>query len=270
MMIDLTYACSMNCPHCLSDCKPDGQNMPLSVLRDTLEFARRHQIPIWNFSGGEMFEHPEILKVLRIIESEHEKLIGPCMIVFITNGRVLARNPEIYEAVTNMKKRIGKRNMTIQVTDDPKYYRDPLTDKERYRLKKLDALIDSVPVDPLDMSRSLYPQGRALQNFPEQNWYTNGPKCANCVLVSRQIASGSFAQFVRTMSSSGFMCTPAIAPDGSIKIGESALCPPIASIYDDEATIMDKIRRANCRACKIPWERMKDRNPVVYALLEAY
>ena len=28
------------------------------------------------------------------------------------------------------------------------------------------------------------------------------------------------------------MCVPVIAPDGSIKLGESALCPPVASIYD--------------------------------------
>ena len=28
------------------------------------------------------------------------------------------------------------------------------------------------------------------------------------------------------------MCVPVIAPGGSIKLGESALCPPVASIYD--------------------------------------
>ena len=35
-----------------------------------------------------------------------------------------------------------------------------------------------------------------------------------------------------TLLSKGKMCVPVIAPDGSIKLGESALCPPVASIYD--------------------------------------
>ena len=35
-----------------------------------------------------------------------------------------------------------------------------------------------------------------------------------------------------TLLSKGKMCVPVIAPGGSIKLGESALCPPVASIYD--------------------------------------
>ena len=40
----------------------------------------------------------------------------------------------------------------IQVTDDPRYYPDPLTDKEKYWLRKLVAIIDTVPSDPKDKS----------------------------------------------------------------------------------------------------------------------
>ena len=74
----------------------------------------------------------------------------------------------------------------IQVTDDPRYYPDPLTDKEKYWLRKLVAIIDTVPSDPKDKSRCLYPQGRVLVNHSDDNWNTVGPKCANCILITKQ------------------------------------------------------------------------------------
>ena len=42
--------------------------MSLQVLEDTLKFMVKHQILTWNFSGGELFEHPQILEVLKMIE----------------------------------------------------------------------------------------------------------------------------------------------------------------------------------------------------------
>lgn len=32
MIIDLTYACKMGCSHCMSDCKPEGENMSIQVV----------------------------------------------------------------------------------------------------------------------------------------------------------------------------------------------------------------------------------------------
>ena len=70
MLINLTYACKMGCNHCLSDCKPDGENMSISTLKDVLNFLTKYDIPTWCFSGGEIFEHPNILAMLDIIEEE--------------------------------------------------------------------------------------------------------------------------------------------------------------------------------------------------------
>ena len=64
MIIDLTYSCKMGCSHCMSDCKPEGKNMSIQVLKDSLDFLKKYQIPTWYFSGGEIFEHPDILKIL--------------------------------------------------------------------------------------------------------------------------------------------------------------------------------------------------------------
>lgn len=73
MIIDLTYACKMGCSHCMSDCKPEGENMPIQVLKDSLNFLKKYKILTWCFSGGEIFEHPDILEILEIIETEWMK-----------------------------------------------------------------------------------------------------------------------------------------------------------------------------------------------------
>ena len=65
----------------------------------------------------------------------------------------------------------------------------------------------------------------------------------------------------------GRVCTPVIAPDGSIKVGESALCPSVASIYDSDSEIISKISKSGCRACKIPWKILEASNPAAYNIL---
>lgn len=44
MLVEITYACKMNCSHCMSDCRPDGENMSLSTLEDALKFMCKNKI----------------------------------------------------------------------------------------------------------------------------------------------------------------------------------------------------------------------------------
>ena len=67
----------------------------------------------------------------------------------------------------------------------------------------------------------------------------------------------------------GKFCTPVIAPNGDIKVGESALCPSVASIYDPDDEIMRKIRETKCHQCKIAWEKLKENNPMAYQMLKS-
>lgn len=101
-----------------------------------------------------MFENPHILELLKIIEKEWDKRFP---LSFITNGRKLADTPDIFEAVQDMQKKYGKKKIMIQVTDDPRFYPQPLSEKQKYRLKKLDAVIEGVPGNG---NKCLYPQGR--------------------------------------------------------------------------------------------------------------
>ena len=105
-----------------------------------------------------------------------------------------------------------------------------------------------------------------MKNYSDEYWNTIAPKCINCILITKQKPEATLKDLVNILLSNGKVCTPVIAPDGSIKIGESALCPKIASIYDSVPEIMEKIRNAKCRACKIPWEKLKETNPIAYLL----
>lgn len=259
MLVEITYACSMGCTHCLSDCKPDGEHMSLPVFRDSLDFMNYYKVPVWLFSGGEMFEHPDILEILNIFEEKWNK---KSPVIFITNGRKLVRDKTIYEAIETLHRKY-KKMIGIQITDDKRFYPDRLTDKEKYWLKKLGATIEDVPGDG---NKCLYPQGRALDNYSDEYWNTIGPKCANVRLLSLQ-GSDKFEDLISVLSSAGKFCTPVISPTGSIKLGESALCPKVSSIYDNPREIVSKIRKCSCMKCEIPWNRLKESNKIAYGIL---
>ena len=59
----------------------------------------------------------------------------------------------------------------------------------------------------------------------------------------------SLSEIESVLGSRGKICTPHIGIDGAIKLGESDLCPPCASIYDDSNTIIEKIRNFKCSGC---------------------
>ena len=265
MIIDVTYACNMGCSHCMSDCTPDGLHMPIQTFRDSLNFLQTYKIPTWNFSGGEMFEHPQIMEILDVLEFKWTQLEFRCPICFITNGRKLARDREVYARVTQLIKRYGNRLVLIQVTDDPHFYPDPLSKQEKYWLNKLGAIIEAVPGNPQNPQKCLYPQGRALQNFPNADWNVIGPKCANCRLLTLQNVN-SISQMVTCLLQHGKVCTPVIAPNGGIKLGESALCPEVSNIYKSEAAIIQDIRQCTCQKCEIAWDNLKKVHPTAYYL----
>ena len=260
MLIDLTYRCSMGCSHCMSNCKPDGEDMKPETLLAVLSFFKKYQIPNLVFSGGEIFENEYIIQLLDIIAQKWDKRFP---LTFITNGRRLSSSMPLYYKIQALQKEFGKQMVMIQVTDDSRFYPQPLTNEQKERLRALNAIIDSVPGNG---NKCLYPQGRALSNYNDTYWNTIAPKCANVRLLVKQ-GFTNINSIVMTLLTHGKICTPTISPTGEIKIGESALCPSIASIYDSEEKIIQKIAECNCRNCRFAWEQMKKMNPIAYKML---
>lgn len=252
MMIDLTYKCSMGCSHCMSDCNKNGEEMSLETLRDVCKFIKDNRIDtvmpfILGISGGEIFEHSQILDCLDILFETFGKKINVGFMLS-SNGRILADTPEYLEYLKNAKNKYGKQKIMLQITDDERFYPTKLTQKQRYNLEKIGGFIQTVPTTQQNRNKCLYPQGRALHNFDESYWNVVSTKCANCRLMTMQGVL-TFKDLVQKFTDAVRNCTPCISPKGEIKLGESALCPPVATIYDSEKEIFDKIRNFYCNDC---------------------
>lgn len=263
MKIDLTYKCSMGCTHCLSSCTKNGEEMNLDVLKDVMDFVKKHRIPYILLSGGEIFEHSRILDCLNMV-LENTDSNTPIMLT--TNGRKLSSDFDLLEGYRELIAPRKKRIM-MQVTDDDRFYPSKLDSRQCYRLEKLGAVIEGVPsIHSDDINCCLYPQGRALENFTEE-WYDSvAPKCINCRLMVKQ-GTNSFNKLVTGLMAAMKLCTPTIAPDGSIKLGESAHCPACSSIYKSEPEIIEDIRKFDCRACIYSWEKARH-NALIMNILE--
>lgn len=270
MKIDLTYKCSMGCTHCMSDCNKNGEEMSLKILNDVCNFIENHRINtiqplILGISGGEIFEHSQILECLDIILDRFgsRKNIG---FLLASNGRILSETPEYLEYIKTIKSKYGKQKILVQITDDDRFYPTTLTKKQSYYLEKIGAIIDTVPGDRENRKKCLYPQGRALLNFDESYWNTKAPKCVNCRLLPYQ-GINTFKDLVQTMTNNMKNCTPSISPLGEIKLGESRLCPAIATIYDSDAEILNKIRNCKCSNCQESIKIFNQDQPLLSNLL---
>lgn len=270
MIIDLTYKCSMGCSHCMSACDKNGEEMSLETLKDVCKFIQDNRIDtvtpfILGVSGGEIFEHSQILDCFDILFENFGNKINVGLML-ASNGRLLSETPKYLEYLKSSKSKYGKHKVMIQITDDERFYPTKLTQKQRYNLEKIGAFIEGVPGNKEDRNKCLYPQGRALLNFDETYWNVVAPKCVNCRLMALQ-GINTLKQLVQKKTDAIMNCTPCISPKGEIKLGESALCPPVATIYDSEKEIFDKIRSFECSKCQEAIRIFKQNNLLISSLL---
>lgn len=253
MKVDITYKCSMRCSHCLSDCKPEGQEMSVEMFQSVIDFHKKYNINAIILTGGEIFEHSEVKKIISMAAENFE------YVALLTNGKILSQNEELFSFVQEIQRKRSKKHVKIQVTNDHRFYPQILDSTQIYKLKKLG-------VSEIDRVFGLYPQGRALINHSDAKWLTVAPKCVNVRLLAKQ-GIKNFYELLNMLNTAGKFCTPTIALDGSIKLGESALCPDCVHINDDSDKIIEKIKKFDCRQCKIPLERLKTGNSAAYRLL---
>lgn len=266
MKIDLTYKCSMGCNHCMSDCKPDGESMSIETLNKVMDFIINNKIVDLQFnniviSGGEIFEHPQIKEVLDIIFTRLAD--KRCIISIITNGRILSESNELLNYLKDrLNSKEWKNRIFIQISDDDRFYPIKLTDKQKYRLKKLGAALSGL--ENYDGNHAcLYPQGRALDNYDESWFFTKAPKCTNTRWMAKRYNPSSFTEILQTLAINQKYCNPSISPKGEIKLGESALCPPVCSI--DDNNILDKIKNFKCNKCKYSIDKLMFINPLMWS-----
>lgn len=249
MLLHITDKCTMGCPHCIGDYKPDGGHMTKEVFSDALDFIfKTNEIVHIVITGGEPTEHPQFVELLELLfgrSLKHYKPI-PSLVTITTNGFWCLEHPDEARRIAH-----GIPSMAIQVEWQ-------VSADKRYYPKRLDVDNPLFKEDGFtlcdDCVTRIYPQGRAVDNnIPFQ---AKAPKCFNLRSIVKSVSSDSsiiqspLSYAVMGLLMRGYSCTPSIGINGEIKLGESKLCPTCASIYDDIPVIEDKIRKFHCHNCE--------------------
>lgn len=239
MLLKITEACSMGCTHCMNDAKPDGKHMTFETFQAALDFIIRnksyHSILI---SGGEPTEHPVFPMFMGYAIAALNEIKEPKVLTVTTNGFWILNN------ISAAKEIVGAGNeythVEFQVSTDTRYYPQKLDVTKRIWREKGFILCK-------DCVEHMYPQGRAkTNNLP---WEAKGSKCFNVRAITKQIPNPTIENVVSGLFRAAKFCTPAIRIDGGISLGESDLCPKVASIYDKEEDIIQKIKDFKCDGC---------------------
>lgn len=240
MMIKITEKCTMGCRHCLNNSQPDGKDMNETVLIDSLNFLKKNNIgKLLIMSGGEPTEHRNFDNMMNTLInwcSNNKSYIS--ILTITTNGENIQNNPEQYKGYISRLNEFGTI-LSFQVSADVRYYTRRIQTHKRIFREPGFVLCDNC-------IEYIYPKGRALENnIP---WNRISSHCFNVRALSKQ-GFDSLESIESMLLTKGKYCTPHIGIDGCIKLGESDLCPPCASIYDNPKDIIEKIQKFKCSGC---------------------
>lgn len=239
MLLKITEACSMGCTHCINDAKPDGAHMTFETFQAALDFLIRnkayHHIII---SGGEPTEHPVFPMFMGYAIAALNEIKVPKGLTIATNGFWILDN------ISCAKELVAAGNeytfIQFQASTDTRYYPKKLDVTKRIWREKGFVLCK-------DCVEYMYPQGRAkFNNYPSA---FKASKCFNVRALAKQLPNPTVENIAKELFMIGKPCTPAIRIDGGISLGESDLCPKVASIYDKEEDIIQKIKDFKCNGC---------------------
>lgn len=240
MMIKITEKCSMGCTHCMNRATPEGKHMNFPTFQKAIEFQKKYGGPFCIITGGEPTERTVFINILNYAID----MLPDCIITVTTNG-VWMQTHEDY--IKHLYEEYGTRVM-FQVTTDKRFY-PTLIDLSLPVFHYGNVLVcTEVP--------QIKPQGRALDNNLE--WESKCSSCFNVRAITHQVEDKNLQSIIGILASKGKFCTPHIAIDGHIKLGESDLCPNCSHIDKPHDEIIKDILDFRCKGCKHVNDRLDD------------
>ena len=235
MMLKITKSCHMGCPHCMNDAKPSDEHMTFDVLKKAVRFLNTHMSVLTLISGGEPTEHPDFPRHMEYILENTQGMA----VTLTTNGIWLQDKEEFVDYL------MYKYPMfNIQVSSMPGLY-PKLVDTNMPLFK--DEWAERVVL--CRKVERMYPQGRALSNGLSDGRDSKACKCFNVRALAGQKPEWGLGEIVAALAGKGLSCTPYIAVDGSIKLGESDLCPVCSHIDKSDDEIIHDILYFTCHQC---------------------
>ena len=240
MIIQITNRCFMNCPHCMEDSRPDGEQMTRETFDKVLDFVSKVKPLIVGVSGGEPLEHP----LWECFVKELLSVKGVLLVSILTNGSWIEDKEKRLAMAQLLRK--NKDRVKVQVFSHPKYYQDhEWTVEHRNQFKSIGCLADfDSPIFMQDL-------GRARKNCQEEVEKSDFvPSCINSHLLA--IQAHSLTQFCSMAAQAGKFCRPLIDFRGDIHMSESWLCPTVASVDDGPDKAFEKMKASRpCKGCRL-------------------
>jgi len=216
LIIRITDHCTMGCPHCLVDAKPDGLHMDRRTFEEAVLFNSGSGLPLI-ITGGEPTDHPEIVSFLDYVNGMH--------VTVLSNGLFLKN--------AKLREKILARVSLVQITNDPRYYPQKVIPFDHHKIMFENSL------------RCLSPFGRALRNGMACT--IKSPLCFNLRSAVRYM--DNFLQAVQLLALKGKMCCPSINVDGTISAGETPSCYQIGTVWDTYEKVASAIKAMKCNRC---------------------
>lgn len=241
MLIKITNYCSMGCSHCLEDSTIKGEHMTWDAFQRALDCTARMEVIAWQMgiprivllSGGECTEHPDV------VHFAEEVVKRGCFLILITNGMWLG-DEKLRDALLRPE---WKKCMSVQVTNDPRFYPKAPPHFDDDRIIYVPALTQLVTLGRAGRKKNIDAMGVPMKNAPTS---------FNFRSLTRSYGSVEKAvAMLRARALSGLSghCSPSISNDGSVVAGESRFCFKIGTVDSTMAAMTKATVEMKCNAC---------------------
>lgn len=249
MLIQITNKCHMECPHCMQDSTYNGEHMSHKTFMNSIKFGMNICNRIYNISGGEPTENPELLNMCKSLNEIFQSLKGALVFVLSSNGMWIKdkEKTKIVKEIQSLPSCCG-----IQVYSNKEYYKEHEWLKAHIRqfdiFKKVTVV--TTPIENMqDLGRARTCE-MAQKQIKESHYYMS---CLNPILVAKQVNSPQ--QWGIRLQQSQQLCKPLVDYKGDVHLSESWLCPSVGNVnIQDIQTIWANIQKTepckNCAGCR--------------------
>lgn len=235
----------MGCPHCLQNSNPNGGHMSFETFKNAIEFGKNIHCLIYNISGGEPTENPELLKMCKAFDAMSKENYDLLYFVLSSNGMWLKDKgkTEMIKEIQSLQSCKG-----IQVYTNKDYYKEYAWVMKHIR--QFDKFPKVVMVtDPIISMQDL---GRARTCEKAQKEINESPyhmSCLNPILFAKQTRHVLF--WSAGLQRHRHFCKPLVDYKGDVHLSESWLCPSMGNVNkQDVQYIWANIQKAEpCGNC---------------------
>jgi len=227
LLIRVTNQCNLECKHCFVEGRTkEPDHMSRETFTKALNTAGRIGARVVLLSGGEPTLHPDIIWML-------QQRFPRFIFILASNGAFVKD-----EALTKALLEERKRGLfLIQVTNDPRYYSEPLPESPLWKDSDLAVTTELCTMMPC---RRVKEAGIEVKR--------KAPTCFNLRSFTRggNLLGEAVAGLETNM---GKVCSPSVNVDGAVLAGEMDTCYKLGTVNTSGSRLERQFRKMKCNRC---------------------